>query len=60
MKAQDIISRGVQTVSNKDETFSTTGRKDFEKPDQGDVRTITANPVPSRLRTRNSENNSYT
>lgn len=56
----DFLPR-VKEVRNADETFSYGGRKDFEKPDQGDVKTIEGKlPSPKRFRSRASENNSYT
>jgi len=50
----------VQRIPSKDETFSYSGTKDFEKPEEGDVRTLDRKISVPRSRTRNSLNNSYT
>lgn len=59
MRAQEILSRGIQQIESKDKTFSHTGALDF-KEEQPEILKIGPKGPYSRPRTKASQNNSYT
>jgi hypothetical protein len=58
MRAKEILDRGVQEVACKDETFSYAGKRDFKEESPTLVK-LGPKPANSRLRTKASQNNSY-
>lgn len=63
MRAKEILDRGVQLVPNRDETFSETGRPDFqeEAPEIFRTRPKGREPRPVKETARSvKQNNSYT
>ena len=59
MRAQDILKRGIQETHYKDETLSYTGVRDFKEEKSEVLKLGPKGPNP-RLRTKASQNNSYT
>lgn len=59
MRAAEILNRGVQTIENKDESYSYTGLRDFKEP-QPEIKTYGPKPLNPRPRSKASQNNSYT
>ena len=54
------IDPNPQLISNKDETFSYHGKKDFVTQDNGAVKEISSGSSGRGVRPKKSENNSYT
>jgi hypothetical protein len=59
MNVKQILDRGILERKFADETFSHTGRPDFQ-PDRPEILKIEPKPAISRPRTKQSANNSYT
>jgi hypothetical protein len=59
MRAQEILSRGIDLRKNQDKTMSYTGLPDFKEEQPEFVKMEPKGPN-SRPRSRASQNNSYT
>lgn len=59
MRVQEILGRGIQETSFKDETFSYTGLRDF-KEEAPEILKMNPRGPKTRPRSKASQNNSYT
>lgn len=59
MRAQEILSHGIELRKNADKSYSHTGKQDFT-PEEPEIKTLGPRAPYSRPRTRASQNNSYT
>lgn len=60
MDARTILARGVQEIKHpNDKSFSHNGKSDFV-PEEPEVKTFGPRGINTRLRTKASQNNSYT